>query len=221
MNHEDVDRLMRSISERFRERAVFPVGLQRYWEYEWTLRTLSEISQAGLMMWRSRTVADIGCGDATLFTDILAARAPFAVYACDPEPLPDTAHPCVHFSQMSAEQFCAEVAPDLALDAAVSVSVLEHCENRFAFCAALDTLPCPILLTCEFCRDDSDMAHCLVPLSVLTRCIGEFKQHYLARMDTCPVWAENARNGEWRPLAMLFLPIGERVSPPRSMESAR
>jgi hypothetical protein len=219
MNTILVNQLMQAISEEFRQRAVFPVGLQRYWEYLWTLETLAGIAVRGES--HVRQIVDIGCGDAALFTNILAARSPFAVYACDPEPLPDTAHPCIHFSQMSAEQFCAEVAPDLALDAAVSVSVLEHCENRFAFCAALDTLPCPILMTCEFCRDDSDMAHCLVPLSVLTRCIGEFKQHYLARMDTCPVWAENARNGEWRPLAMLFLPIGERVSPPRLMESAR
>ena len=204
MNEGDVANLMRVIDVQFRERAIFPVGLQRYWEYQWTLQTLREISATGQA--HLRQVADIGCGDATLFTDLLAAHAPFSVYACDPEPLPETAHPSIRFSQMSAEQFCSEVAPSLSLDAAVSVSVLEHCENRFAFCAALDTLPCPVLLTCEFCRDDSDMAHCLVPLSVLTRCIGEFKNHYLSRMERCPVWAENSRNGEWYPLAMLFLP---------------
>lgn len=224
MSEREVQILLKAITEQFREKAVFPVGLQRYWEYQWILRTLQSLGASGLVEWRNArdetaegtfaahsapsvgNLVDIGCGDGELFTQSLSQHSSFRVYACDPETSPELPNPTFRFAQMSAEQWCAEVAPGLEIDAAVSVSVLEHCANRFAFCAALDTLPCPVLLTCEFCRDGSDMAHCLVPLSVLTRCIGEFKYHYLARMDSCPVCAENSRDGEWRPLGLLFLP---------------
>jgi hypothetical protein len=201
----DVEKLMQAITCRFREKAVFPVGLQRYWEYEWVLRTLQDLWKAEAT--DLNCIVDVGCGDTELFTSILATENRWKVVACDPEPAPEGLHPTIDYRQQSAEDFCREVAPGLAIDAVVSVSVLEHCENRFAFCEALDSLPVPILLTCEFCRDDSDMAHCLVPLSVLTRCIEHMPNHYLARMEECPVWAENSRNGEWRPLAMLFLPM--------------
>jgi hypothetical protein len=113
MSEREEQRLLHQVSAQFRERAVFPVGLQRYWEYAWTLRTLREVLGEG----SEKRIADIGCGDGALFTDVLAAHSSCVVYACDPEPLPGGAHPCIYFSQQTAEQFCAQVAPGLALDA--------------------------------------------------------------------------------------------------------
>jgi SAM-dependent methyltransferase len=187
------ERLIQRVSETFRERAVFPVGLQRYWEYLWTLRNLPE----GVA-----SVVDIGCGDASLFTDILAAENYWQILACDPEALPETAHPAIRFFQAGAEEFVETIAPGQVIDAVVCVSVLEHVEDRPGFCAALDKLNCPILLTFEFCRDDSDMAHCLIPLGVLNQCLMRFERHYVSRMEQCPVYAENSRMGEWVPVAI-------------------
>jgi len=171
-------------------------GLQRAWEYFWILDNLPIENST------EATVLDVGCDPACLFPLILATELKF-ILANDIPPcsveLPDN----VVYQQGKIQELPAY----RCVDAVTCVSVLEHVEDKSAFCKALDSIAAPILLTCEFSRDDAHIAEQLVTLDVLTDCLSHFQKHYLSRMEECPVWAANSRSGEWRPLALLLLPV--------------
>lgn len=79
------------------------------------------------------------------------------------------------------------------------ISVLEHVEDRPKFCAALDSLDSPIAMTFE--SGPGGVEH-----KEMYRCFDVFNNHYLAKMELCPIWADNSAPDKWRPLGVVFLP---------------
>lgn len=149
-------------------------GSQRFWEYLWTI---NQLGPAGCVL-------DAGCGKPMFFVNLLAA-AGLAVRGVDPD-----------VDGITLEDYVRQDAPK-DFDVVTCISVLEHIDDKEAFCDALDTFNAPIVLTFEF------GAGCIeIPMAY--KCLARFKRHHLSRMDLCPVWADNSAFDKWRPMGVVL-----------------
>lgn len=154
-------------------------GSQRFWEYHWVIQQMPE---------RHRYVLDVGSGETQFFPKLLK-QVDLNVTMIDPA-----------YDNTTIESY-VKSKPDM-LDTfqwVTCISVLEHVGNKPNFCAALDLLDAPITMTFE--SGPGGVEH-----KEMYRCFDAFTNHYLAKMELCPIWADNSAPDKWRPLGVVFLP---------------
>ena len=155
---------------------------QRFWEYLWVLNHIGEPS----------SILDVGGGQNTFFKDLLKDDVFFVVV----DPLaPTSASGDSH--GMTVEQYAA--TKRLSFKCVTCISVLEHVTDKDAFCAALDSFPCPIVMTLE-------LGEGCVTMPQLYQCLRQFMNHHVTVMEACPVVADNSYGGRWRPLGLVLEP---------------
>lgn len=160
-------------------------GSQRFWEYHWVLRQLGSTSY----------VVDIGAGKGLFFCNLLMGTG-INVIAVDPEiDASETKH-----VKGTLEQYVRRGFADYSQEWVTCISVLEHVEDKPKFCAALDLLKSPIAMTFE--SGPGGVEH-----KEMYRCFDAFTNHYLDKMERCPIWADNSAPDKWRPMGVVFLPF--------------
>lgn len=132
---------------------------------------------------RCTCVLDVGSGSTQFFPIFLNAAVPAIVEVVDP------------IINMTLEEFAPKA---MGFDWITCISVLEHVEDKPRFCAALDSLDAPIAMTFE--SGPGGVEH-----KEMYRCFAQFKNHYLAKMELCPVWADNSAPDKWRPMGVVLL----------------
>lgn len=164
-------------------------GSQRFWEYLWALGTLHQWDKP-----IPARILDVGSGQ-LFFAELIGQRT--NVDVVDPDgPTPKAGSNIVSWAG-TIETF---VEKEIGVyDWVTCISVLEHVEDKPTFCAALDKFMCPISLTFEFGEGG-------VSLETVYDCLEEFKNHYLYKMELCPVWADNSAINKWRPMGLLLVP---------------
>lgn len=157
-------------------------GSQRFWEYLWT------IDQIG----SPQSVLDVGGGETQFFANLLSEIVP-DVSIVDPlvEPAPGR-------YRMNLEEFVFQ-GKARTYDKITCVSVLEHIDDKERFCAALDKLAAPIVLTFE-------LGPGCIEMPEMYRALKQFRQHHIAKMEACPVLADNSAIDKWRPLGIVLEP---------------
>jgi 2-polyprenyl-3-methyl-5-hydroxy-6-metoxy-1,4-benzoquinol methylase len=162
-------------------------GSQRFWEYLWTVQNLPP----------SRRVLDVGGGDNLFLADLLSTKIP-EIWCLDPEiPL---AKRSGRYLPLTLQQFLSSEAGHTELfDSVTCVSVLEHVGDKADFCRQLDTIRAPIVLTFELAYKED-----LVTMPMVYDVFAQMQHHYVARMEVCPVWADNSNFGQWRPLGVVL-----------------
>lgn len=158
-------------------------GSQRFWEYLWTINQIGS----------PQSVLDVGGGTLGFFSRLLKDHG-CKVFVVDPLIDGDAVHGCFNRTIES-------VNPALftQVDWITCISVLEHVDDKPAFCRALDAYDCPIALTCEFGAGGIDP-------KTFHRCMDSFQSHHITKLELCPLWAENSAIDKWRPLGVVLLP---------------
>jgi hypothetical protein len=155
-------------------------GSQRFWEYLWVLDKIGH----------PQSVLDVG-GGTGFFADLLMdSGVPTKII--DPLASKETDYRC------SLSEFIdSSVMSSLNFDWIASLSVLEHVEDKDAFCADLDSFNAPIAMTFEFGPG-------CIEIKEVYRCLSSFKRHHLTLMEICPVWADNSSPDKWRPMGLVL-----------------
>jgi hypothetical protein len=169
---------------------------QRFWEYHWAIREAD--------FDRDSVVLDVGAGR-TLFFPRLLEGSVARVVAYDPqcEGMEDERLTVV------PKAFSATTLLARGYTHAVSISVIEHIEQgeKAEFFAALDQVRAPLVLTLEL----GPKAHgANVVMRDLYDLTTRFSGHYCSRVESCPVWADDALGTDaqplWRPLGIVMEP---------------
>lgn len=155
-------------------------GSQRFWEYHWAIRQMPE---------RHSFVLDVGSGGTQFFPKLLQ-QGDLRVKMIDPV-----------LNNTTIEAFVGNgVHNGYSFDWVTCISVLEHVEDKPKFCAALDSIDAPIAMTFE--SGPGGVEH-----KDMYRCFDAFTNHYLDKMELCPIWADNSAPDKWRPMGVVFLPF--------------
>lgn len=168
-------------------------GSQRYWEYLWVVTQLTG---------HEERLLDVGAGP-KLFLPRLLTEVLSHVEAVDPElPAGDAHH---HPASLGAWMM---QNPGLIhqFDCVTCVSVVEHVQDpREIFRDLARFRKARVILTLELGFDPPGFEYQLT-LEKLYQGLGCFHDHYLDRMESCPVWADNSKGGYWRPFGMVLEP---------------
>jgi|SRR6185295_491275 len=168
-------------------------GSQRFWEYLWVIDQLSG---------HERHVIDVGAGP-NLFLPKLLGEAFPRVEAVDPELRVRDArhHPCDLRGWV--DRYPSEVS---RVDCVTCVSVVEHVQDPgMIFTDLARFVNAKLIVTLELGFDPPGFEYQLT-LRKLYAGLKCFESHYLSRMETCPVWADNSKGGYWKPFGMVLLP---------------
>lgn len=160
-------------------------GSQRFWEYLWAL------NQVDVQPYRM--FIDVGAGLTCFFGDLLATYG-CVVWRVDPVlPLEGDTH-----RRMLLGDFISGDPQVLTMPSWVTcISVLEHVDDKQGFCRDLDRFDAPIVLTFE-CGPGG------VEHKEVYRCLDQFKNHHVVRMERCPIWADNSDHDKWRPIGIVL-----------------
>lgn len=154
-------------------------GSQRFWEYLWAVHQLGD----GL-----KSVLDVGAGSHAFFANLLRA-ANIHAEAVDPE---------LEATELWMHKTRLEDFSEFGrFNWTTCISVLEHIDDKVAFCRALDRCGGPIVLTFEYGEECVDNKS-------LTQCLAAFQRHHITRMEACPVYAENSSPLKWRPVGLVL-----------------
>jgi hypothetical protein len=165
---------------------------QRMWEYFWAVNQMAPT-------WKR--LVDIGSGPTQFFPSLLRAVG-CRVVSIDPEIKTQGDD-----FGMPLSQFVAMVDDGEWFDCVFSISVLEHVPpaDRPQFIADLDKFKkSVIVMTMELGPQNSTWPPVLVEELAM---FSQMKNHYLTKMEACPIWAPNSCPALWRPLGLVFYPI--------------
>lgn len=168
-------------------------GSQRYWEYLWVVGQLSG---------KERRLLDVGAGQKLFLPRLLTGVLP-RVEAVDPElPLEDARHHPISLGTWIGRN--PGSVPEF--DCVTCVSVVEHLQDpREIFRDLARFKKARVIVTLELGFDPPGFEYQLT-LQKLYQGLGCFQDHYLDRMESCPVWADNSKGGYWRPFGMVLEP---------------
>ena len=172
-------------------------GGQRFWEYFWVLDNLDYL--------RIDRLLDVGAGNLLFFPKLISSVCE-DIWAIDPDINESCTNNQILKTNLSG---FIEKHEDLTFDIITCISVLEHMpeQEQISFCADLDRFTgSTIILTFEFGKHPSAWNYQLNIFSVY-KCLNEFKNHYMNKIEQCPVWCENSNNGYWRPLGIVLKPM--------------
>lgn len=150
-------------------------GSQRFWEYLWAINRIRQM--------KPRSVLDVGCGKNSFLCRLLHDSG-IDIIGMDPE-----------IGTLPLEEWVLH--DKVTTDVVTCISVLEHVLNPEAFCTALDSISSPVIMTLE-------LGEGCITMPILYRCLNRFRNHYMAKMEACPVVADNSMNGQWRPLGIVL-----------------
>jgi SAM-dependent methyltransferase len=172
-------------------------GSQRYWEYLWVLEQLTG---------NERRILDVGAGQTLFLPRLLRLSFPH-VEAVDPDvPAEDTLH---HRAELGDWLVRNPRAAD-SFDCVTCVSVLEHLRDPGVLFADLARFErARIIITLELGFHPPGFEYQLTMKEIYAG-LARFGAHYLSKMETCPVWADNSKGGYWRPFGMVLAPKKSR-----------
>ena len=160
-------------------------GSQRFWEYLWALGQLPPC----------RRILDVGAGQSLFLPDLLSTQID-EVWAVDPQ-IPPSRQNARYRAQTLSDFVNQDVARMVDFDCVTCISVLEHIDDKPKFCRELDSISAPIVMTFELAYEAN-----LVTMPMVYDCFAQFQNHYVSKMEVCPVWADNSGFGQWRPIGV-------------------
>jgi 2-polyprenyl-3-methyl-5-hydroxy-6-metoxy-1,4-benzoquinol methylase len=168
-------------------------GSQRYWEYLWVVDQLKG---------NERRILDVGAGQTLFLPRLLRLSFPH-VEAVDPEvPAEDALH---HRVELGAWLSDNPRAAD-SFDCVTCVSVLEHLQDsRVLFGQLARFARARIIITLELGFEPPGFEYQLTMREIYAG-LACFGAHYLSKMETCPVCADNSKGGYWRPFGLVLAP---------------
>lgn len=169
-------------------------GSQRFWEYLWTIEQLNS----------SKKIFDVGCGQSKFFPRLLEKNIAY-VYACDPQIEYEKGRNTVYIKGTLEECF-DKIPYNNNFNTITCVSVLEHIEDHTLICKYLSKFTTSrIICTLEYGFTPRAFNYQVIP-QVLYKFFSMMPNHYIEKMELCPVYCEDSHNGYWRPLGIVLDP---------------